>query len=89
MTLQRYWIRFQFDLSQSGPKPGCGVTTHDYEDALVILRSTVFRDREMPVIEQVIEGVDIFSLDQKHVIPNMEVPVWRGVWYPKGYSQTP
>lgn len=87
MTLQRYWIRFQLDPSESGPRPGCGVTARDYEDALTILRSTIFRGKEVPAIEQVIEGVDISSLDQKHVIPNMEAPVWRGVWYPKGYSQ--
>jgi hypothetical protein len=87
MNLQRYWIRFQLDPFQPGPRPGCGVTAHNYEDALAILRNTVFCGKELPSIEHVIEGVDISSLDQKHVIPNMEVPVWRGVWYPKGYSQ--
>jgi hypothetical protein len=40
MTLQRYWIRFQLDPSQLGPRPGCGVTAYNYEDALLILRST-------------------------------------------------
>ncbi len=63
------------------------MTAYNYEDALAILRGTIFLGKEMPAIEQVIEGVDISSLDQKHVIPNMEAPVWRGVWYPKGYSQ--
>lgn len=87
MNLQRYWIRFKLEPFQSGPRPGCGVTAYDYNDALAILRSTVFRDREMPSIEQVIEQVDISSLDQSHVVPNMEVTIWRGVWYPKGYAQ--
>lgn len=87
MTLNRYWIRFQPGSSRSAPRPGCGVTAYSYEDALEILRTTIFSGDEMPVIEQVIEGVDISQLDQKHVIPNMDAPIWRGIWYPKGYAR--
>ena len=87
MSLHRYWIRFELHPSQASPRPGCGVTALNYEDALAILSETVFRGKNMPTIEEVIDDVDISSLDQKHVIPNMEVPVWRGVWYPKGYSE--
>jgi hypothetical protein len=82
MSLRRYWMRFQHNPSLSFPRPGCGVTAHNYEDALAI----IFRGRDVPQIEEVIEDVDISSLDQKHVIPNMEAPVWRGVWYPRGYT---
>lgn len=87
MNLHRYWIRFRPHPSQTVPRPGCGVTAYNYEDALEILVNTVFRGKEMPAIEDVIDDVDIRSLDQKHVIPNMEVPIWRGVWYPRGYSE--
>lgn len=87
MNLQRYWIRFKLAPFR-GPRPGCGVTAYSYDDALDILRKTVFRGEEIPPIEQVVEGVDISSLDQKHVIPNMEPPIWRGVWYPRGYAET-
>jgi hypothetical protein len=31
--------------------------------------------------------VDVSMLDEGHVIPNMEPPVWRGVWFTRGYSQ--
>jgi hypothetical protein len=88
MSLHRYWIRFQHNPSFGVPKPDCGVTAYDYDDALVILQDTVFRGRDMPPIEEVIENVDISALDQKHVIPNIEAPVWRGVWYPRGYASS-
>jgi hypothetical protein len=29
------------------------------------------------------EDVDVRTLDQGHVIPNMAPPVWRGVWFPR------
>jgi len=87
MNLHRYWIRFELSGPLGGPRPGCGVTALSYEDALAILGDTVFRNKEMPPVKDVIADVDISSLDQKHVIPNMEAPVWRGVWYPKGYLE--
>ncbi|MBB5356834.1 hypothetical protein HDE76_000016 [Rhodanobacter sp. ANJX3] len=86
MKLERYWIRFELEPFSSGPKPGCGVTAHNYDDALEILRRTIFKDKVLPPIQEVIEKVDISSLDQKHVIPNMEVPTRRGVWYPRGFT---
>lgn len=29
------------------------------------------------------EDVDVRTLDQGHVVPNMAPPVWRGVWFPR------
>jgi hypothetical protein len=66
MSLHRYWIRFQHNPSFGVPKPDCGVTAYDYDDALVILQDTVFRGRDMPPIEEVIENVDI-SLSIKNM----------------------
>ena len=37
--------------------------------------------RPPPPIRRVVEDVDIKQLDQGHVIPNMDPPVWRGVWF--------
>ena len=31
---------------------------------------------------EVIENVDLDSLDQNHVIPKIGVVVWKGVWFP-------
>jgi hypothetical protein len=64
------------------------VSARDYDDAMDILGSTVFRGQAMPPIASVIEDVDISTLDQGHVIPNMEVTVFRGVWFPKGYMES-
>jgi hypothetical protein len=32
------------------------------------------------------ENLDIRTLDQGHVIPNMKDPTLRGVWFPLGYD---
>lgn len=86
MTLRRFWIRFVAHPSLKIPRPGCGVTAYNVEDALSILRATVFEGGTLPAVATIIEDVDISTLDQKHVIPNMEAPVWRGVWYPRGFA---
>lgn len=86
MNLHRYWICFKTDSGFAVPRPGCGVTAYDYNDALIILAETIFANEAIPEIKHVVEDVDISKLDQKHVIPNMEAPTWRGVWYPRGFS---
>jgi hypothetical protein len=86
--LRRFWFRFR-DLPKPTPLGlGCGVTARNHDDAIDILRSTLFKSQEMPQIADVIEDVDISTLDPGHVIPNMEVPVFRGVWFPKGYMSS-
>jgi hypothetical protein len=41
----------------------------------------------MPLIKACIENINIQNLDQGHVIPNMWVPNFRGVWYPLGFHK--
>ncbi len=86
--LRRFWFRFRDPPKHTCLGLGCGVTARDYDDAVGILRSTLFKTREMPQIAEVIEDVDVSTLDAGHVIPNMEVPVFRGVWFPKGYMDS-
>jgi hypothetical protein len=86
MKLKRYWIRFQSVLPYDSLDLGCGVTAYTYDDAINILRDTTFKGKAPLQVDTVIEDVDISTLDQKHVVPNMEPPVWRGVWFPKGYA---
>ena len=83
--LTRYWFRF------SNPKPfsslglGCGITAYDEDDARAMLNERVFAQlKEYPEIREVIANIDIRTLDQGHVIPNMGIPVVRGVWFPRG-----
>jgi hypothetical protein len=86
--LRRFWIR----LSEDGVNPsrrGYGVTAFDESDALAILRHLVFQDdaETMPEVVELVPDVNVRDLDQGHVVPNMNPPNWRGIWFPKGYDR--
>jgi len=86
--MRRFW--FELDLSINIPHPpgtllGCGITAYDLNDALGILHTNVFIGYAAPKIKNIKKDVDIRSLDQGHVIPNMGVVTNRGVWFPLGY----
>jgi hypothetical protein len=87
--LRRYWFRFRL-AADAAPAPGvrlgCGVTAYNYEDALHLLLQVVFTNDVLPPIQEVIEDVDVSTLDANHVLPNMGVPIWRGVWFPQNSS---
>jgi len=79
--LRRYWFKFK---TKSGSPLGYGVSAWTEADARAILQQEVFRDLPLPDAELTAD-VDVRTLDQGHVIPNMESPMWRGIWFPKGY----
>jgi hypothetical protein len=84
--LKRFWFKF-VQLPPSPLNLGCGITAYDYDDAIVLLKERVFsRSDQVPEIVSFVEDIDISSLNEKHVKPNMEVPVIRGIWFPKGYN---
>ncbi len=80
--LHRYWIRFSSNSPPSVLNIGCGVTAFDRDDALSIVKYSVFPEYGIQEIIDIIEDVDISELDQGHVIPNMRSPSVRGVWFP-------
>ena len=91
--LTRYWITLDYPPLESEGivigtgwwQPfGFGVTAIDVDDAMSIVRREWFEriDREMPPIREIVEDVDISTLDE-HVIPNMNPPNWRGLWFPR------
>ena len=86
----RYWFEFEQD-DKFFPRVvvgvGCGVTAYDKNDAITLLQKTVFNDRTMPSITQIIENVDISELDESHVLPNMGNVFERGVWFPLGHRE--
>lgn len=86
----RYWFKFDFtnyaDIIPYGAYLGCGITAANYEQAMLLLKTKVFYDVELPNIIECIENVDIRTLDQGHVIPNMRAPIYFGIWYPLGYD---
>jgi hypothetical protein len=74
-TLTRYWFKTTKGL-------GFGITAFSEEDAKVQLTdiaTTIGKDYE---VVEIIADVDVRTLDQTHVIPNMGPPSLRGVWYP-------
>jgi hypothetical protein len=83
--LRRFWFTFLNPPQFSPLGLGCGITAQSYEDAKGILASTVFAGGAVPTIESVVEDVDVQTLDQTHVVPNMGSVVTRGVWFPLGY----
>ena len=82
--------RFWFEFEKTGPitEFGYGVTARDKEDAVGLLQETVFAGKQLPKVAKAVINVDVSTLDQKHVVPNMEAPVFRGVWFPKGHMKS-
>jgi hypothetical protein len=81
--LTRYWFTFaELDF----PNPlniGCGVTAYNLNDARNLISEYALR-RNLSVEEAgYIEDVDISSLDQKHVVQNIDSLLRRGVWFPR------
>jgi hypothetical protein len=85
--LHRYWFTFEPLGRPTRLNLGCGVTAYSREDAETLLREHVFKKEEMPRVSSVVEDVDVRTLDQNHVVPNMGVVSLRGIWFPLGYEQ--
>lgn len=87
--LIRYW--FKFDIKTAFDYPpgighGCGITAYSLDDALIIMDEKIFNSIKRPPLKVIKENIDISTLDQGHVIPNMKHPLARGVWFPLGYD---
>lgn len=65
---------------------GYGVTAHNREDALKLLANRVFGGA-LPQIESVLENVDVSTLDEGHIRPNIAPPAFRGVWFPREFAE--
>lgn len=86
---RRFWFEFEIDSAFNFPPGigvGCGITAFNYDDAIKILDEKIFGTMRRPPFKRVIEDVDISTLDQGHVIPNMKPPIYLGVWFPLGYD---
>jgi len=91
MELHRYWIEFdrsdQRALSKGVARVGCGVTASSRAEAERLIENRIFDGQPMPPVTKFIEGVDITTLDQNHVVPNMGIVVIRGIWFPLGHQE--
>jgi len=82
--LRRFWFKFKAD--RHSPL-GYGVTAWTVDDARAILRTEVFQS-DLPSGAEIVSDVDVRTLDQGHIIPNMASPAWRGIWFPRGYAKS-
>jgi len=81
-SLHRYWFPIPGHL-------GIGVTAQTEAEARALAVATRAECwPKAPPVSEVIADVDIQTLDQKHVVPNMEAPIWAGVWFPRGFQKS-
>ena len=81
--LHRYWFTFNRSPRHCVLNTGCGVTAVDEADARRMIEEQVYPLFGFQEIDRVVTDVDISTLDQGHVIPNMNMPLARGVWFPR------
>jgi len=90
LTLIRYWFIFEKNETNWVTGWGCGVTAYNYDDAIYLLNRYMFnKGNVMPIIKDVIENIDVSTLDPNHILPNLALglpPNFRGIWYPQGYN---
>jgi hypothetical protein len=84
--LRRYWVTFTPEPQFTPLSMGCGVTAFDRNDAIRILTKDILSNEKNLVIKNIVEDIDVSTLDQGHVIPNMGLVTERGIWFPLGYK---
>lgn len=84
MQLRRFWI-ITFPEDPLGPR-NIGVTAFTIEEAKQIARNAILNMNlswiKIDAQTKFIEDIDIRSLDQDHVIPNIGVVSFQGIWFP-------
>lgn len=85
MKLSRYWFEMNPDFTLPFHNIYFGVTAWTYEDAIFLLKSVIFKTDGLPPIKLTVENVDVSTLDTNHVVMNVGVPTFRGIWSLKGY----
>lgn len=75
-NLRRYWFAVPGHL-------GVGVTAHSLDEAEQLAREACASLNWSFEPTAVTEDIDVRTLDQNHVAPNMGPVKFRGVWYPR------
>jgi hypothetical protein len=70
-------------------RTGVGVTGADLDECFGIVRNRIFAKAVMPPVLKVVEDIDVSTLDAERVLPNIEPPIWRGIWFPPGFGDSP
>jgi hypothetical protein len=74
--LRRFWFPFNEGL-------GIGVTAFSDHEARDLAEATRLECFPRSSFAGIVPDVDIRTLDQNHVVPNMGVVTVRGVWFPR------
>lgn len=82
IKIKRYWIQFSNPPLGNVLAFGCGISAIDREHALQILDRRIFSKTGVLQIKSIQNDVDIRSLDQQKIIPNMGDVTAIGVWFP-------
>lgn len=80
--LRRYWFSFVRTDRISSLGLGCGVTALSRLDAERLIKEMVFPMLGEGEILAVVEDIDLNSLEENHVLPNIGNPSEPGVWFP-------
>ena len=82
-SLRRYWIRFEGDDQglPDGTALSCGVTAIDLHDAIELINRLLFDGMAAPISE-IVEDVDVSTVDKGHVLLNLGDVTRRGIWFP-------
>lgn len=80
--LHRFWFCLAQSTTPSILNLGCGITAYDEADARDILQERVFSIYGTREILSMMKDVDVSTLDEDHIRPNMGTPAARGVWFP-------
>jgi hypothetical protein len=74
-VLNTYWFESQVGL-------GIGVTAFSLEDAIHLVKNDSTASYLKPDFGKYDEDIKLADLDDNHVIPNMGVMQFRGIWFP-------
>lgn len=67
---------------------GVGVTAANEADCLALIRRRIFNGAALPPVVGVVRDIDVSTLGEL-VLNWMEPPIWEGIWYPRGYAESP
>jgi hypothetical protein len=78
VPLAKYWLKFGEPTNHG---LGVGVTAYSIEDAASLVSKALFANGQIPAFRcRTIKSLD--ELEQNHVLPNIGLISFRGVWFP-------
>ena len=81
--LTRYRLSFKADGRNSIPLGhSCGVTAYDFVVALKLIKDRPFIGAELPELSVCVVNIDVSTLDENHILPNIGLTHCRGIWFP-------